>query len=184
MNSKLNTTAWQQQCAKVGRSHSELEVHTCSEGVCVTAFAWVETNNLHSHYTFFYVQEFLKRYMAAGKTFSLCYFPPLISVKWTQTSEHHTPPGQCPALHSSSSCASCQDPPLLWLWSTVQLALELGSSTTLQVVACNHFNLFKNLGDYQTIGSPHWFTSSFLCFPIFLSWGFFLCLASQTTSAC
>lgn len=103
-------------------------------------------------------------------------------MKWTQTSEHHTPPGQCPALHSSSSCASCQDPPLLWLWSTVQLALELGSSTTLQVVACNHFNLFKKLGDYHSTGSPHWFTSSFPCFPIFLFWGFFLCKAPQTAS--
>lgn len=56
------------------RSHSETEVHTCSEGVCVTAFAWVETNNLHSHYTCFYVQEFFKRYMAVGKTFFSCFF--------------------------------------------------------------------------------------------------------------
>lgn len=58
------------------RSHSETEVHTCSEGVCVTAFAWVETNNLHSHYTCFYVQEFFKRYMAVGKTFFSCFFFP------------------------------------------------------------------------------------------------------------
>lgn len=57
-------------------THSETEVHTCSEGVCVTAFAWVETNNLHSHYTCFYVQEFSKRCIALGKTFFSCFsFP-------------------------------------------------------------------------------------------------------------
>lgn len=57
-------------------SHSEPEVHTCSEGVCVTAFAWVETNNLHSDYTCFYVQEFFKRYIALGRTFFSCFSSP------------------------------------------------------------------------------------------------------------
>lgn len=105
-------------------SHSEPEVHTCSEGVCMTAFAWVETNNLHSHYTFFYVQEFLKRYMAAGKTFSLCYFPLLVlwnghrqaNITHLQASvqlcipAHPAPPAK---THHCFGCGQLYN----WLWS-------------------------------------------------------------------
>lgn len=86
-------------------SHGKTEVHTCSEGVCVTAhIAWVETNNLHSHYTRFYVQEFVKRYMAVGETFlSLC--PPPHLQFCEMDTDNLTPSGQHPALHSSSPCA-------------------------------------------------------------------------------
>ena len=87
---KFKTTSWQRRYAKKDIHMVETEAHTCSEGVCLTAFAWVETNNPHSHYTCFYVQEFFKRYMAEGKTFfflfEFFFFPLPVLLKWTQTS--------------------------------------------------------------------------------------------------
>lgn len=67
---KEERISWQRRHVKTLKQRYTPALKVC----CVTAFAWVETNNLHSHYTCFYVQEFFKRYMAVGKTFLPFFF--------------------------------------------------------------------------------------------------------------